>query len=95
MYTCQLLLFQPFAVRGFLPQVLDVAYNRLQGSVPGCLLNSLEQLYVPGNALSGSLPAPAATSPLTTLYANAQRGGGLSGQAAKWLFAAVDLWHRW
>jgi hypothetical protein len=82
MYACQLLQFQPLCCAPSLLQVLDVAYNRLQGSVPACLLNSLEQLYVPGNALSGSLPAPAATSPLTTLYANAQRGGGLSGQLA-------------
>uniref|UniRef100_A0A383V4J4 Leucine-rich repeat-containing N-terminal plant-type domain-containing protein n=1 Tax=Tetradesmus obliquus TaxID=3088 RepID=A0A383V4J4_TETOB len=60
-------------------KVLDLAYNRLQGSLPGCLLSQLGELYVPGNALSGRLPAPAATSALTTLYANGQRGGGLSG----------------
>jgi hypothetical protein len=60
-------------------QVLDLAYNRLEGPLPGCLLNRLHELFLPGNALSGSLPAPAATSPLTTLYANAQRGEGLTG----------------
>jgi hypothetical protein len=71
--------------------VLDVAYNRLQGSVPACLLNSLAELFVPGNALSGSLPAPAAASPLTTLYANGQRGGGLSGQSLLSMYTMMHM----
>jgi hypothetical protein len=71
--------------------VLDLAYNQLQGSLPPCLLNSLAELYLPGNALSGSLPAPAAASPLTTLYANGQRGGGLSGAWQGPCFAAVVM----
>lgn len=59
-------------------QILDVAYNRLAGPLPSCLLNLVE-LFVPGNELSGPLPAPLPTSPLRTLYANLQQGGGLTG----------------
>eukprot|EP00878_Enallax_costatus_P014517 GHUV01015185.1.p1 GENE.GHUV01015185.1~~GHUV01015185.1.p1 ORF type:complete len:583 (+),score=159.98 GHUV01015185.1:160-1908(+) len=60
-------------------KILDLAYNLLEGSLPSCMVNNLTELYVPGNAITGTLPTPAATSSLTTLYANIQRGGGLTG----------------
>lgn len=60
-------------------QVLDLAYNLLTGDLPACLLDSVQELFLPGNALSGSLPTPAPASRLVTLYANLQAGGGFSG----------------
>jgi hypothetical protein len=61
--------------------VLDVSMNLLDGPLPGCLVNSLKQLYVAGDSLSGTLPAFKASSKLRTLYANQQRGAGFTGAA--------------
>ena len=48
---------------------LDLAHNRVEGSIPQCLLGSraLQELYLGNNELTGSLPAVTEGSRLTAL----------------------------
>ncbi len=48
---------------------LDLAHNEIEGSILECLLssNSLQELYLADNQLSGSLPRLSEDVPLTTL----------------------------
>ena len=61
-------------------QVLDISMNMIEGHLPGCLVNSLSELYVAGNALGGPLPPFKPSAQLVTLYANQQHGGGFTGK---------------
>ena len=55
---------------------LDVADNRLEGSVPACLLQTggLRELYLAGNELTGTLPPLPEGSPLVELSLENQVG---------------------
>ena len=48
---------------------LDLAHNRVEGSIPQCLLGSpaLQELYLANNELTGSLPSVTEGSRLTVL----------------------------
>ena len=48
---------------------LDLAHNRVEGSIPQCLLGSLalQELYLANNELTGSLPGVTEGSRLTVL----------------------------
>lgn len=61
------------------PQVLDISMNLIEGRLPGCLVNSLSELYVAGNSLGGPLPPFKPGNSLVTLYANQQHGIGFTG----------------
>lgn len=54
--------------------------NLIDGRLPSCLVNSLSELYVAGNALTGPLPPFKPSAQLVTLYANQQRGAGFTGE---------------
>ena len=62
-------------------RALDVAENRLQGSIPGCLLQTgnLRELYLAGNQLSGALPGLMPQSPLVELSLENQVWHGAAG----------------
>lgn len=53
--------------------------NLIVGRLPGCLVNSLSELYVAGNTLGGPLPPFKPGNSLVTLYANQQHGIGFTG----------------
>ena len=44
-------------------KVLDASFNSLTGPIPGFLSNSLQQLYLDHNMLSGSIPAKFGSTP--------------------------------
>eukprot|EP00775_Hariotina_reticulata_P012359 gene12359-12494_t len=72
-------------------KVLDLSYNFLEGPLPTCLLESLQELYVPGNSLSGPLEYWPVKNNLVTLYANQQRGKGLQGPLPAAFSASSNL----
>ena len=55
---------------------LDLAHNRVEGSIPQCLLGSrvLQELYLANNELTGSLPGVTEGSRLTVLSVFDQAG---------------------
>jgi hypothetical protein len=62
--------------------------NLIEGRLPGCLVNTLSELYVAGNSLGGPLPPFKPGNSLVTLYANQQHGTGFTGVFA-WLPCGV------
>lgn len=53
---------------------LDLAHNRIEGTIPQCLLGAQgpQEIYLADNELSGSLPSIPEGSPLTALSVSDQ-----------------------